>query len=261
MAITPAAAADLRNALRAFRAAHTSLAVPSGAGKALEAWILIRLAMTARSLGWTVSLRRGDDTPLPPGHDFVFTAGGSGIGPSSAAAPMFVMIEDPQGKAYELHGSLVWIGRSGASHECDVSMLPRSVAMALRSRRRTGNPRGLPLLIIECKDKVGTGTLDEMRQMLARMFDLALVTKPSLGPCRIFSLGRCPTLWGRHSSQYRSLYRRGLFAVARASGFQPGASTLASHYAIVDLPQIYSSGQITQIEAKFSTLLSEVAGY
>lgn len=258
MAITTAAASNLRAMLAGFRAAHSSLAVPTGQGKALEAWVLMRLALAARAVGWTVSLRRGDDTPLAPGASFVFPANGSPLKPASATAPMFVLIEHAQIGAFELHGSLTWKGRSAATHECDVSMIPRDVAMALRARRRPGYPRGLPLVIVECKDKVSNATLDEMRQMLARMFDLALVTRPSVGACRIYQGAARPTLWGRHGSQYRALYRRGLFVVARSSDFQSGARTLADHYSIAAIDNVYSARRIAEIERRFQRMLGDV---
>ena len=260
MAITSAAAADLRTTLRAFRAAHSALAVPTSAGRALEAWVLIKFAHRASMMpGWNVSLRRGNDTPLPAGHAFAFPAGGTGIRASHLHAPMFILLEHSRHGAYELHGSLTWKGRSGATHECDVSLLPRRVAHSLRTHGG-GHPHGLPLLAIECKDRTTDANIDEMRQMLARLFDLALVTKPSVGPCRVFERRR-RTRWGRHSSQYRALFKRGLFVVARSQAFQPGAETLGSHYRVQRFRNIYGSGQIARLQWEFENLLGVVSTF
>lgn len=72
--------------LRAFRAAHGGMAVPTGEGKALEAWVLMKLAYTVRrhmTRFWRVSLRQGDGTVLPAGASFNFPSQRSRIQPSS----------------------------------------------------------------------------------------------------------------------------------------------------------------------------------
>lgn len=94
MALPANLKANLRRVLRGFGAANSIAAVPGGSGKALEAWIFMRLAMTARATGyWTVSLRRGDGSVLPPGATFEFATSQSGIQPSSASAPCYVLME------------------------------------------------------------------------------------------------------------------------------------------------------------------------
>lgn len=256
MAITPAAAAELRNALRAFHAAHGVLAVPTGAGRALEAWTLMKLASAAAQLPrWTVVLKHGDNTPLPVGGAFLFPAGGSGIRRSSRSSPSFVSLSHPEKGDYELHGSLKWRGRSAANHECDLALLPASMAQSIR-QGGGGHPHGLPIAIIECKDKGSDGSLDEMREAVARMFDLALVTRPPAGSVRMYEIVG-GTVWGRYSSQYRALYKRGLFGIVRSRGFQAGAHTLGDHYFVSRYPQAYRRG-IAPLETRFRTLLSRI---
>jgi hypothetical protein len=181
-------ARDLRNALGSFAAANGPSVVPSSAGRALEAWLMMRLARAARGTGkWRVSLRLGNGAPLPAGANFAFPTSQSGILPSNPAGPGFVLLERIVGNpiALELHGSLQWKGRSGATHELDVSMLPQSIAAPLRTSG--GHPRGLPIAAYECKDKTNSATPDEMRQTVARLFDLALVTRPYPAyDCRMF---------------------------------------------------------------------------
>lgn len=256
MAITAAAIKQLQDALRAFRAAHGALAVPTGAGRALEAWTLMRLASAVAMMpAWTVTLKRGDSSPLPPGGAFLFPAGGSGIRRSSVNSPSFVRLSHADRGDYELHGSLKWKGRSTANHECDLSLLPASIAQALRTSGG-GHPHGLPIAIVECKDKGSEGSLDEMREAVARMFDLALVTRPPVGSVRVFET-KAGTHWGRYSSQYRTLFSRGLFGIVRSRGFQAGAHTLGDHYSVGRYPRAYRDG-IAALETRFRALLSGV---
>ena len=218
--------ANLRRVLRGFGVANGISAVPGGSGKALEAWIFMRLAMAARATGqWNVSLRRGDGSVLLPGGTFEFATSQSGIQPSSTSAPCYVLIEHRRHvhKRLEIHGGLQWRGRSDATHEIDVSVIPAIIAESLRSANG-GLPRGLPVVAIECKDKTTTGLPDEMRQTLARMFDLALVTNPPwpVLPCRTYE-DAGGVHWGRRSPTYRGFFSKGTFAVVRVGKFSRGA--------------------------------------
>ena len=242
MALSATAEADLRNMLRAFRAAHGPTAVPNGNGKALEAWLLVKLAMEARQTGhWTVELRRGDGSLLPTGQPFDLPGGPSKLNPSNTSGPCFIHLEHKvHGTRLEIHGSLQWEGRSQARHECDVSVIPAEIAEPLRLNGG-GYPHGLPVVAIECKDKTGDGVLDETRQALARMFDLALITPPQgIGECRIFE-SLTNSRWGVRNTTYRGLYSTGTFAIVRAGHFQSGARRLAKHYYIATLDSIYAA--------------------
>jgi hypothetical protein len=253
---------ELRHILRAFRAAHGAAAVPGGAGKALEAWLLMKLAQTATLLpAWEVSLRQGDGTPLPRGATFRLPAQRSAIPASNAAASGYVLLErqlEPEHRL-ELHGSLQWRGRSNAKHECDISVVPALIGEAIRDNGG-GYPHGLPVVAIECKDKTISGTLDETRQTLARMFDLALVTQPYPGwSCRIFEKNTHQP-WGRKSSKYVAFFAKGTFGVARAGGFQRGAHSLGGHYHIRRYEAIYAtaSGSLGALLQSFRTTLARI---
>lgn len=233
---------QLRKMLRSFAAANGTATLPAASGKALEAWIFMRLAMAAKASGlWSVTLRQGDGSLLPSGATFHFTMSQTGIQPWHLNSPCYVLIESriEQRENFELHGSLQWQGRSFATHEVDVSAIPGSVANALRAIGG-GLPRGLPIAAIECKDRTTTGTPDEMRQTLARMFDLVLVTPPPAPTrqCRIYAPGTTVT-WGERSKSYRAFYERGTFAIARAGLFSSGAEHLGEHYYILRCGSIY----------------------
>jgi hypothetical protein len=225
----------------------------------------MKLAQTAQTMpSWQVTLRNGDGSALIPGAPFRFSAGQSGICPSNLAGPGFVLLEhhSASDRRVELHCGLKWKGRSGASHECDVSTVPASIATALRSNGG-GSPRGLPIAAFECKDKTTKGTADEMRQTLARLFDLALVTQPQPGwSCRMWE-GRTNSRWGRRSSKYVSFFAMGLFGIVRVGAFQSGADQIGQHYCIRRYGSVYdpSISTIGAIASSFRTTLAALGTY
>lgn len=259
MALSPAAEAELRQMLRDYRAAHVGAVVPSGEGKALEAWVLMKLAEAVRHVPtWRVTLRRGDGSLLPPGATFDLPSQRSRIQGSSPTAPGYILFEHltVPDRRLELRASVQWMGRSGAKHEIDVSLLPATIGEALRDNGG-GYPHGLPIAAIECKDKGGVGPLDETRQTLARMYDLVLVTQPIPNwSCRVFET-RTYQRWGRRSSKYVTFFRKGTFGIVRAGTFQSGAGALATHYSIGHFPLIYAgSGSMSRLQSRFRTTLA-----
>ena len=266
MPLSLAAEQEFRDMLRVFRAAHAGVVAPTGQGKALEAWVLMKLAHTVHKrmfTRWSVSLRRGDGSLLPQGATFDLSSQRSRIQPSSPTAPCYVLLEHRRKPKWrlELHGSVQWMGRSGATHEIDVSVLPARIGEAIRNHGG-GYPHGLPIAAIECKDKGGIGPLDETRQTLARMFDLTLVTQPVPGwSCRIFET-QTNKQWGRRSSRYVAFFAKGTFAIVRAGTFQSGAATLAAHYHINHCGSVYSiANSIRALPSDFRRTLSEIPGY
>ena len=265
MALPLALGTEMRTILRNFRAANTPLSVPGGAGKALEAWLLMKLAEAATEVSdWSATLCQGDGSPLPSGAAFLLPNQPSSIPASNPAAPGFVLLQHRRdvNLRFELRGSLQWSGRSGALHECDISLIPVAIAEAIRNNGG-GYPHGLPIAAIECKDKKAPGTLDETRQTLARLFDLALVTRPPQGwSCRIFerSTGK---RWGRRSSKYVSLFERSTFGIARVGAFQSGSRTLANHYSISRYKAIYDPAglSIGELQSSFKTMLGMVGSF
>ncbi len=260
MAFGPNQQAELRRLLARFRAAHATASVPTGAGKALEAWVTMRMGRAAQDKGWSVQLRRGDGLPLPPGATFAFRTQPGMIKAASPQAVGYLGLQppDPAAEAFELHAGVQWRGRSGARHECDVSLLPATVGSAIRATATGGYPRGLPLVALECKDKSGDATPDEMRQTLARLFDLACIQQSADGgPHRIFtetmSVG-----WGWRSTRYRPFFANGQFGIVRARGFGLGASQLGAHYEIRRYSNIYERPRQFAMRAllnRFSELL------
>lgn len=260
MALPAPLVADLRQMLRRFGAAHGAQTVSTTAGKALEAWLIMRLAHRAKATGqWHVVLCRGDANPLPPAGTFNLPAYQAGILKSNPSGPGFVRIEniaDPR-ISLELHGGLQWKGRSDATHECDVSLLPSYIASPLRIAG--GHPRGLPIVAYECKDRTISGNPDEMRQTLARMFDLALVTRPySRWDCRMFEAAT-HRRWGRHLQRYLWFFGTGAFGIIRVGPFSSGAQTLGDHFHIKRHGNVYSDPRtIAQVEDDFMEVIDKI---
>lgn len=239
MAISKRRLDELRACLRRLGASHAA-AIPTTAGHALEAWTMMRLARAANASGrWTARLRLGDAAPLPTGAEFIFPSHQGPIQKASRLAPGHVLLTnvlDPT-RAFEMHNSVQWLGRSGTTHECDISVLPEVVAASLRTVG--GMPQGLPVAMFECKDRTRSANIDEMRQTLARMFDLALVTLPRPGEyCRIYDPVRRAG-WGTHRKTYIASFDRGAFGQVRTTGFATGSIKLARHYRIFRAGDVY----------------------
>lgn len=266
MPLSQQAADELGHILQSFHAAYAQVFLPANDGKAFEALVMMRLAHYVRiamPATWSVRLSQGDGMPLPPGAPFNFPAGKSGIRPSNPNGPGYVAFQHVRysDRQVEMHGSLQWRGRSDTRHEIDISVLPATIANALRTQGG-GYPHGLPIAAIECKDKDGAGSIDEMRETLARMFDLALVTQPASGwSCRIYET-KSYLPWGSRSSTYRGFFNKGTFALVRAGTFQPGAITLAGHYHIRTCGNYYTdSFSMNTLAASFRTTLARISEF
>lgn len=224
---------QLRALLKRLKAQHAMAAVPGGAGKALEAWAFMILADAARALpGWQVNLHQSDGTLLPNGNAFLFSGGPSGIS-SGAGRPCFARINRVIGvpRILELHNGVQHLGRSGARHEWDIALIPHEVAHVVRGGNQS-YPRGLPILGIECKDKASSGSADEMRQTLARMYDLTHVSQNRQALTHRMMDENLTMGIGRRWPVYRTNYGKGLLGILRAGGFQRGARELSDHYHI-----------------------------
>lgn len=233
MPLSAKQAMQLRALLRRLKAGHAIAAVPGGAGKALEAWAFMVLADAASGFpGWQVSLHQGDGTLLPNGNAFLFSGGPAGIS-SVVGRPCFARINRVVGasRTLELHNGVQHLGRSGARHEWDIALIPHEVAQAVRGGNQS-YPRGLPILGIECKDKASSGSTDEMRQTLARMYDLTHVSQNRQALTHRMMDENLTMGMGRRWPVYRTNYGMGLLGILRAGGFQRGAQELSDYYHI-----------------------------
>jgi len=102
-----------------------------------------------------------------------------------------------------------------------------------------------------------------MRQTLARLFDLALVTRPQHGSaCRIWE-AKTLAHWGRRSSKYVSFFAMGGFGIVRVGPFHPGADRLGHHYSIRRFGGVYdpTKNTIGAISSLFRNTLAELGTY
>ncbi|MDQ2102523.1 hypothetical protein [Azospirillum isscasi] len=232
---------DLNTIFSGLAGAGSSYSTLRGQGKQFEFWLTMRFAQRCIAEGHTVEVRRGDDTVIDAANPGVFyVRGGPGaIHGLNPKAPGFIWVKTSSDE-YEIHGSLQYIGRSGARHEYDISVLPRSIGDALRTapggRAQGGRPYGLPIIGIECKDKANNAPLDEMRACIARLFDNTVLNK---GMCCADNQWTSLT-YGAAQVRYVDAFKAGFFAVARVGGFQKGAETLASHFHIDTLENMYA---------------------
>ena len=229
------------NALAAILGSNPSLANASGAGRVFELYIMTGIAQEIQALGFDVWLQRSDGTrilPSDPARVFVQRGGApAGIAPASAGTgnPSVIGIRRPSGSSWELWNGVQFEGRSGALHELDLALVPASVGTQLR--QTGGRPRGRPRIAIECKDVTATGSADEMRTLVARLYDLTILEShhghmslplPPLAiypesPNAAFYASRI-TFWDENRHSFNVLARR--------TTFSGGAYAMTGYHAI-----------------------------
>ena len=151
-------------------------------------------------------------------------------GPDNASSIAFRRGGRP---AWELLNGVQFRGRSAARHEIDIAVVPESVARALRSSPAGGRPR----VSIECKDAGTSGSVDEMRTFVARLYDLTLLHShhsylPVADPPRVIHPGAPPESVHRPVISYRQENHRALNVLARRTGFVRGTAALSDYHAV-----------------------------
>ncbi len=217
-----------------------------GAGRIFELYVIMRVAKALKDDGWTVEPLASNGkkilTPALPGmskkHLPFIQRGGAptGIVPTPYDnGPSSIKISK-DGKAYEILNGVLFRGRSGALHELDISVVPHDLASKLRVGTSEGYPFGRPRIAIECKDVGATGTPDEMRSVVARMYDLTILDghrgylKLPDGfifdsPTPSFAEPAAPTT-------YLDSNKESLCILARRSGLSKGATAMTGLYRI-----------------------------
>jgi len=165
----------------------------AGQGADFEMWLLLRIAERLASAPFQAVLHDHACTAIAPGGMFSLGATGGKIGNGPAGHVHF----DWRGVEFEIHANIEYRGRSGEAHEIDLGFIQSSVAAHLRTSPAGGRPTGRPRLAIECKFKPGTGSKDEARQTVARLFDLHF-----LAGHQYPSSGARPSVWPEASIQY-----------------------------------------------------------
>lgn len=211
------------------------LAHANGAGRIFELYLVMRLARKLKAANWIVDPLDHQGNKIVGGASYVQRGGApTGILPSIVSmGPSSIRIQrDKSSQAYEIFNGIQFMGRSKALHEIDISLVPVDIAVALRAGTIEGYPVGRPCLGVECKDVGSNGTSDEMRSVIARMYDLTFldvhrkyVFGGKLPSGSIFS-GAPSGPWAAHGTSATTFLhenQRSLCALVRRTGITAGA--------------------------------------
>jgi hypothetical protein len=234
---------DVQTALDAVLGSAAILRKANGAGRVFELFIMTGVATRLQSEGFDVWLQRSDGSrilPNDPTRQFI-QRGGAPTGVPSAAmgadnASVIGMRRAASGSEWEIWNGIQFEGRSGATHEIDIAVVPREVGTQLRLTG--GLPFGRPRVAIECKDVGQAGSVDEMRAFVARLYDITVLQghQPYLSfppPTR----GIYPGTFGGDpfyavQLTYRHENLHSFNGIARRTGFASGAAAMTNYYAV-----------------------------
>lgn len=211
-----------------------------GHGRIFELFVMTGLARGLQDAGFSVWLQRSDGTIIRPGdadRRFIQRGGApTGVAASSAGPDNASVIgfRWRRCRKWEIWNGIQFAGRSAASHEIDISIVPESVGSALRVAG--GIPVGRPRVAIECKDVGNTGSLDEMRAFIARLYDVTLLhahhRHMHFPDARALHPGSPDEPKHRAILTYWQENRRTKNIIARRTGFTAGTAPLGDYHRI-----------------------------
>lgn len=257
---------NLKNILKAA----PILTHANGAGRIFELYVMMRVAKGLKDCGWTVSPIASNGKKLltpanlgtPKKHLPFIQRGGAptGIFPTPLSTGASSIKISRHGCHYEILNGVQFRGRSGALHELDISVIPGELADKLRAGAVEGFPFGRPRVAIECKDVAAAGSPDEMRSVVARMYDLTILRghlKHLLLPNGfIFDLPIAPTFAEPDASKtYRGSNLESLCVLARRGGLSAGAANM------VGLFQILPYTNVVQPSPDADLLINDVVAW
>ena len=259
---------SVRNTLDTILGDFTVLNNAAGAGRIFELYIMTGIALEMQNRGFEVWLQRSDGTRINPGdtdRTFIQRGGAPSDVPSAADGPnnaSVIGIQRSQNlDAWELWNGIQFEGRSGADHEIDIALVPATVGASLRAMTTGGSPFGRPRVAIECKDVQATGSPDEMRALIARLYDLSVLFyhQPYLNyppPTMSIYPGSPPgpPIY-RAKSTYRVENQSTFNALVRRTNFSGGAQQLTGYY------EIQSYGGVTLGSAGYNGLITAVGDW
>jgi hypothetical protein len=240
----------------------------NGAGRVFELYVMLRIAKELKSLGWAVVPLASDGTNLfqaaAPGvpaikRPFVQRGGApTGIIPGTSPGPSSIKISK-NGTDLEIWNGVQFRGRSGALHELDIAIVPHALATALRAGAVEGFPYGRPAVAIECKDIGSIGTPDELRSLIARMYDITILYGhlAYLGlPNGYLFDSPTPTFAAPFApSTFRNSNKNSLCALARRTGLSSGALAMTALF------NIFPYTNVTQPSVSANALVSDIASW
>jgi hypothetical protein len=218
----------------------TTLEHASGAGRIFELFVMTSLARGLRNAGFSVWLQRSDGTIIQPAdadRRFIQRGGAPTGIPAAAAGPdnaSVIGFRRGRRQGWEIWNGVQFAGRSSATHEIDISIVPSSVGTAIRAGG--GIPVGRPRVAIECKDVGINGSLDEMRAFIARLYDMTLLHAHHRH--MHFPHARALHPGSPNESKHRAIVtywqenRRTKNIIARRTGFTGGTAPLGDYHRI-----------------------------
>lgn len=165
-----AATAAIRYAADRLADAGVDDAALNDKGKVYEAWILLALgANLSELLQGRPAWYTGNYRPVRRGERIVFRGSPAKLRREGGQAPGFLMLEMPDGAAFELHNSLQFTGASQVDHELDICLLHRHDREAW-----VAGAASLPHLVgLELKCHTGAISLPLVRQAALTRIDLS----------------------------------------------------------------------------------------
>ncbi|WP_394537419.1 hypothetical protein PRJ39_14645 [Lysobacter enzymogenes] len=256
---------DVQNALNTILGNVACLKNAKGAGRIFELFVMTGVAKAIKTGGYDVWLKRSDGSRIYPANtlrDFIQRGGGPAGIPAMASgasnASCIAFQKDGSKQVWEMWNGVQFEGRSKALHEFDVAVIPFETAEALRNWEG-GRPRGRPRIAIECKDVATSGSIDEIRTLVARLYDVTILD------CHAWHLGLTqPSLviypgilgsWHYSSASFYEENTRCCNVFARKTGFAKGAVAMTGYHLIRPYAFITSAG------AQAATLFTEVADW
>lgn len=241
---------EVVDALRAIFGAFIPLQSARGAGRMFELFVEIKIAEGLMSRGWAVELQSSNGRPIGSGGMFIQRGGApGGVIPASRGVygPSSIVISMPGRDEWEIWNGIQFCGRSYARHEIDIAIVPRQLAINLRRAATETRPFGRPRVAVECKDVACAGSADEMRALIARLYDVTLIqwhhgaVKVPMGQvAKIYDSpppipGYVPPPapgYGKAAASLRQENQRTCNVLARRGGFSQGALSMTALYRI-----------------------------
>ncbi len=226
----------IKNILSEIVRTIPTLQEAKGAGRIFELYVLMKLARKLRTLKWDIEVLSPDGTST---DTFIQRAGApSGFNPKDSNGPTSLRIV--KGDAvYEIWNGIQFQGRSDTRHEIDISVIPHAMAQAMRKKNTDSFPFGRPRVCVECKDVMSTGSLDEMRAFVARLYDLTILNihssklyPPPSSHGHIYDSNPPTYAHPPPPITFRDSNTDSFSAIARSTGFSKGTDSLSTYYHI-----------------------------
>lgn len=238
---------NVQAALNAIAGSVIPLNQAVGLGRVFELYVMTGIAERLLRFNWTVQLQRSDGFPLGVSDPFIQRGGKpGGVAPAAHGpnGPSSILITNQRTRtAWEIWSGVQFRGRSNALHEFDVAVVPRELANDLRACTNIDFPFGRPIVAIECKDVQSSGSPDEMRTLIARLYDVTLTKSHKYltggSPINAIYAGGVsqPGYLPAHNT-YRDSNLSTKNVLARTSNFSSGAIAMTSYYRISPYDQV-----------------------